>query len=95
MATTLYGIPNCDSIKKARKWLERRGVNYAFHDYKKAGIDEAKLRAWTGEVGWEVLLNKRGTTFRELPDEMKADVDEDIAVALMLSHPSMIKAPGA
>ncbi len=93
MDPVLYGIPNCDSIKKARKWLERRAVNYAFHDYKKAGITEEKLRAWSGEVGWEVLLNKRGTTFRELPDEMKADVDEDIAVALMLSHPSMIKRP--
>lgn len=93
MAQILYGIPNCDSIKKVRKWLERRGVNYAFHDYKKAGIDDAKLREWCGEVGWEVLLNKRGTTFRDLPDEMKVDVDEDIAVALMLSHPSMIKRP--
>jgi Spx/MgsR family transcriptional regulator len=93
MDPTLYGIPNCDSIKKARKWLERRGVNYAFHDYKKAGIDEAKLREWMAEVGWEVLLNKRGTTFRDLPAEMKADVDEDVAVALMKAHPSMIKRP--
>lgn len=93
MAPVLYGIPNCDSIKKARKWLERRSVNYAFHDYKKAGVDEAKLREWMSEVGWEVLLNKRGTTFRDLPAEMRADVDEDVAVALMKSHPSMIKRP--
>jgi arsenate reductase len=93
MALTLYGIPNCDTIKKARTWLEKRGVNYGFHDYKKAGIDETKLREWAAEVGWETLLNRRGTTFRGLPDETKAHLDEDIAIALMISNPSMIKRP--
>jgi len=90
---TLYGIPNCDTIKKARKWLEEKGVAYAFHDYKKAGIDEARLRGWAGELGWEVLLNKAGTTFRQLPDADKQGLDEDKAVALMLANPSMIKRP--
>ena len=93
MDPVLYGIPNCDSIKKARKWLERRAVNYAFHDYKKAGITEEKLRAWSGEVGWEVLLNKRGTTFRKLPESQKQDIDRHAAVTLMSEHPSMIKRP--
>ena len=93
MNPTLYGIANCDSIKKARKWLERRGVNYAFNDYKKAGVTEEKLREWAGEVGWEVLLNKRGTTYRDLPDEVKANVDEDIAISLMLANNSMITRP--
>ncbi len=93
MNPTLYGIANCDSIKKARKWLERRTVNYAFHDYKKAGITEEKLKEWSGEVGWETLLNKRGTTYRELPEESKAHIDEDLAITLMVNHPSMIKRP--
>lgn len=68
MTITLYGIPNCDTVKKARTWLADAGVDYAFHDYKKAGIDEAHLRRWAGEVGWEKLLNKAGTTFKKLPD---------------------------
>ncbi len=93
MTPTLYGIPNCDTIKKARTWLEKRGVAYNFHDYKKAGIDEGKLREWSREVGWEALLNRRGTTFRELPDETKQHIDEDIAITLMSSNPSMIKRP--
>ena len=93
MTLTMYGIPNCDTIKKARVWLEGQGVAYAFHDYKKAGIDEATLRRWVGEVGWEVLLNRAGTTFRKLPDADKTDIDADRAVALMLSQPSMIKRP--
>jgi Spx/MgsR family transcriptional regulator len=93
MALTLYGIPNCDTIKKARLWLEKRGVVYGFHDYKKAGIDEAKLKEWSAEVGWETLLNRRGTTFRNLPDEHKAHLDEDIAFTLMIANPSLIKRP--
>lgn len=93
MTVTLYGIPNCDTVKKARNWLADAGVDYMFHDYKKAGIDEASLRRWAGEVGWEKLLNKAGTTFRKLPDADKADIDADKAVALMLAHPSMIKRP--
>ena len=93
MTITLYGIPNCDTVKKARNWLADAGVDYMFHDYKKAGIDEASLRRWAGEAGWEKLLNKAGTTFRKLPDADKADIDADKAVALMLAHPSMIKRP--
>ena len=89
----LYGIGNCDTVKKARAWLDGRGVSYAFHDYKKAGIDEARLTAWAAELGWEKLLNRAGTTFRKLPDSAKADLDSDKAVALMLAQPSMIKRP--
>lgn len=89
----MYGIANCDTIKKARKWLESRNVAYGFHDYKKAGVDEAMLRGWIAELGWEVLLNKGGTTFRSLPDFEKQNIDEDKAVALMLANPSMIKRP--
>lgn len=93
MTATLYGIPNCDTIKKARKWLDDHGVAYSFHDYKKQGIDEATLRSWAGELGWEVLLNRAGTTFRALPDEAKQGLDEDKAIALMIANPSMIKRP--
>ena len=93
MTVTLYGIPNCDTVKKARNWLADAGVDYMFHDYKKAGIDEASLRRWADEAGWEKLLNKAGTTFRKLPDADKANIDADKAVALMLAHPSMIKRP--
>ena len=93
MTITLYGIPNCDTVKKARTWLEGQGIEYTFHDYKKAGADPAKLSAWVEEKGWEVLLNKRGTTFRKLPDEDKADIDAAKAVRLMEANPSMIKRP--
>lgn len=89
----LYGIKNCDTVQKARAWLDARGVAYAFHDYKTAGIDEGRLRAWAGEFGWEKVLNRAGTTFRKLPDADKADLDADKAVALMLAAPSMIKRP--
>jgi len=89
----LYGIGNCDTVKKARAWLDGRGIPYAFHDYKKAGIDEARLGAWAAELGWEKLLNRAGTTFRKLPDSAKEDLDSDKAVALMLAQPSMIKRP--
>lgn len=90
---TLYGIPNCDTVKKARAWLDAHGTAYAFHDYKKAGIDEAELRRWIDALGWETVLNRAGTTFRKLPDEDKADLGADKAVALMLAQPSMIKRP--
>ena len=93
MTITLYGIPNCDTVKKARVWMEGAGQAYAFHDYKKAGIDEARLRGWARRVGWEKLLNRAGTTFRKLPEADKADLDADKAVALMLAQPSMIKRP--
>jgi arsenate reductase len=89
----LYGIRNCDTIKKARAWLDARGVAYTFHDYKTAGIDVARLRGWARELGWEKLLNRAGTTFRKLPEADKEGLDEDKAVALMLAQPSMIKRP--
>lgn len=90
---TLYGIPNCDTVKKARTYLDGRGVVYHFHDYKKAGIQAADLERWILQVGWEKLLNKAGTTFKKLPDADKADIDEKKAIALMLANPSMIKRP--
>lgn len=90
---TLYGIRNCDTVKKARAWLDARGLAYEFHDYKVAGVDEARLRGWARELGWEKLLNRAGTTFRKLPDADKADLDEDKAVALMLAQRSTIKRP--
>jgi arsenate reductase len=89
----VYGIRNCDTVKKARAWLDGHGVAYGFHDYKTAGIDEARLRGWIGQVGWEALLNRSGTTFRKLPDSEKQGLDEDKAVALMLAQPSMIRRP--
>jgi arsenate reductase (glutaredoxin) len=93
MTVTLFGIPNCDTVKKARVYLDGRGVAYQFHDYKKAGVEEADLKRWAKQVGWEVLLNKAGTTFKKLPDADKAGVDETKAIALMLANPSMIKRP--
>ena len=93
MKTTLFGIKNCDTMKKARTWLESHEIPYEFHDYKAAGIDRNKLLAWAKLVGWEVLLNRAGTTFRALPDESKQDLDEAKAVKLMLAQPSMIKRP--
>ena len=91
--TTIYGIKNCDTMKKARAWLEERGVAYDFHDYKKAGIDRGRLERWVGQVGWEALLNRSGTTFRKLVDADKEGVTEDKAIALMLAQPSMIRRP--
>ncbi|MFT3997768.1 MAG: arsenate reductase [Asticcacaulis sp.] len=93
MTITLYGIKNCDTMKKARVWLEAHGLAYDFHDYKASGIDEAHLRAWAAQVGWLVLLNKAGTTFKALPDADKTDLDEDKAIGLMMRQPSMIKRP--
>ena len=88
-----YGIPNCDTVKKARTWLEGKGLAYAFHDYKKEGADKAKLAGWAKEVGWETLLNRAGTTFKKLPDADKGDLNEARAIALMLAQPAMIKRP--
>jgi len=88
-----YGIPNCDTVKKARGWLDAQGVGYTFHDYKKEGADRAKLEAWAAEKGWETILNRAGTTFRKLPEEAKAGLDAGKAVGLMLEQPSMIKRP--
>jgi arsenate reductase len=93
MTLTLYGIPNCDTVKKARVWLDQRGAAHAFHDYKKAGVDEAALRGWVAAHGWETVLNRKGTTFRALPDADKADLDGDKAVRLMQAQPSMVKRP--
>jgi arsenate reductase (glutaredoxin) len=90
---TMYGIPNCDTIKKARTWLDDHGVNYAFHDYKKAGIDRALLSDWVAQNGWETILNRAGTTFRKLPEAARAGIDADKAIDLMLAQPSMIKRP--
>jgi arsenate reductase len=90
---TIYGIKNCDTMKKARAWLERHGVEHVFHDYKTEGIDRARLRRWCGEVGWQALLNRAGTTFRKLPDADKENIDERKALELMLAQPSMIKRP--
>ena len=93
MTTTLYGIKNCDTVKKARAWLEAHRVVYAFHDYKSAGIDRVRLERWCRELGWEAVLNRAGTTFRKLPDTDKLGLDARKAMALMLAQPSMIKRP--
>ncbi|TCL72073.1 ArsC family reductase [Rhizobium sp. BK251] len=93
MSVTIYGIKNCDTMKKARTWLEDHGIAYAFHDYKAEGIDRAHLQRWIAEAGWETVLNRAGTTFRKLPDPARADLNEDKAIALMLDQPSMIKRP--
>jgi arsenate reductase (glutaredoxin) len=88
-----YGIPNCDTVKKARKWLEARGSDYTFHDYKKEGADAARLEKWIAQAGWEKLLNRAGTTFKKLPDADKQDLDAAKAVAIMVAQPSTIKRP--
>jgi Spx/MgsR family transcriptional regulator len=89
----LFGIPNCDTVKKARAWLDRQGIAYAFHDYRKAGADPAKLAAWCAVAGWERILNRAGTTFRKLPDRDRSNLDEARAIALMAANPSCIKRP--
>jgi len=91
--TTIYGIKNCDTMKKARAWLDSHGIAYDFHDYKTAGIDRARLAAWAGKLGWELLLNRAGTTFRKLPDADKAGLTESRALTLMRDQPSMIRRP--
>ena len=93
MVVTLYGIKNCDTVKKARTWLDAHGVAHDFHDYKTAGIDRARLEGWIARVGWEKLLNRGGTTFKKLPDADKAGLDAEKAAGLMLAQPSMIKRP--
>ncbi|EUC00552.1 ArsC family protein [Rhizobium sp. CF080] len=93
MAITIYGIKNCDTMKKARDWLDRKGVTYAFHDYKAEGIDRAHLDTWTDRAGWEIVLNRAGTTFKKLGETDKADLDQEKAITLMLAQPSMIKRP--
>lgn len=90
---TVYGIRNCDTMKKARTWLDDHGIAYHFHDYKTEGIDRATLERWVEQLGWEVVLNRAGTTFRKLPDAARADLDAGKAIALMLDQPSMIKRP--
>jgi arsenate reductase len=93
MPTTIYGIKNCDTMKKARAFLDKQGVAYDFHDYKTKGIERAKLETWAKKAGWETLLNRVGTTFKKLPDMDKDNVTEKKAIALMLAQPSMIKRP--
>ena len=93
MAITIYGIKNCDTMKKAFTWLQDHDVAYSFHDYKAAGIDRAHLEAWCKALGWETVLNRAGTTFRKLPETDRADLTEKKAIALMLAQPSMIKRP--
>ncbi|MFT5163234.1 MAG: Spx/MgsR family transcriptional regulator [Alteromonadaceae bacterium] len=91
--TTMYGIANCDTIKKAKKWLTGNDVEFNFHDYRKDGLDQALLETLEAQLGWENLLNKRGTTFRKLSEEQKADLDREKALALLIEHPAMIKRP--
>jgi arsenate reductase len=93
MKTIIHGIPNCDTMKKARSWLTSHGIAHEFHDYKIAGIERAKLEHWIASVGWEVLLNRAGSTFRKLPDRDKEGITETRAIKLMLEQPSMIKRP--
>jgi arsenate reductase len=92
-SVTIYGIKNCDTMKKARAWLDGHGVAYAFHDYKTEGVERAALQKWSKAVGWEVLLNRAGTTFRKLADADKVGLTETKAIALMIAQPSMIKRP--
>ena len=93
MKVTIYGVKNCDTMKKARAWLDKKAIAYDFHDYKVAGIDRSRLEAWAGKVGWEPLLNRAGTTFRKLPNADKEGLTEKKAMALMIAQPSMIKRP--
>jgi arsenate reductase len=90
---TIYGIKNCDTMKKARAWLDAHGIAYAFHDYKAAGIERARLESWAREVGWETLINRAGTTFRKLPEKDRDGLTQQKAIALMLGQPSVIKRP--
>ncbi len=89
----LYGIPNCHTVKKARQWLEAHGIDHRFHDFKKEGVDPVRLDAWLDLLGWEVLVNRRGTTWRRLPETERTTLDRDKARALMLNHSSLIKRP--
>ena len=93
MTIILYGIPNCDTVKKARSWLEDREIVYAFHDYKKSGADADRIKAWCTAFGWETILNRAGTTYRKLPDTDKSGLDEAKAIGLMVGQPSMVRRP--
>ncbi len=93
MTVTLYGIKNCDTIKKARKWLEGSGIDYCFHDFRVDGIDKNLVDGWLKKVDWQVLLNTRGTTWRKLPDDIKEGINKTKAISLMLEHPAIIKRP--
>lgn len=93
MTLTMYGIPNCDTIKKARGWLGERGTAHDFHDYRKNGLDPALLARWIDALGWEALLNRAGTTFRKLPEDARQGLDRDRALALMIDQPAMIRRP--
>ena len=90
---SLYGIPNCDTVRKARRWLDTQGIAYRFHDFRKDGLEEHRLRAWVSELGWETLLNRTGTTWRAAPDVLKSAVDAESAIAFMLQAPAAIKRP--
>ena len=90
---TLYGIPNCDTVRKARRWLDEHGVAYRFHDFRKDGLDASQLRPWVDELGWETVLNRSGTTWRSAPDALKAGIDAESAIAFMLQAPAAIKRP--
>ena len=91
--TTLYGIPNCDTMKKARKWLNDNDVDYEFYNYKKQGVPEKELKKWVKQLSWEVLLNKRGTTWRKLDDKTRDNINQSSAIKIMLDNPSIIKRP--
>lgn len=91
--TTLYGISNCDTIRKAKKWLDAQGIDYQYHDFRKNGLERELLKSWVDELGWEILLNKRGTTWRQLPDDVKNSIDRNSAIDAMLESPAMIKRP--
>mgnify|MGYP002620868787 CR=1 FL=1 len=91
--TTIYGIKNCDTMKKALKWLDDHGVDYEFHDYKKSGLDQKQLKAWVKQLGWETLVNRRGLTWRRLPEAEREGINEAKAIALMVTHPSLVKRP--
>ena len=91
--TTLFGIKNCDTVRKARKWLDANDVSYQFHDVRADGLEKSDLTKWVKQVGWEILLNRRGTTWRQLADKDKTDINESKAIQLMLTHPAMIKRP--
>ncbi|MGI9277304.1 MAG: ArsC family reductase [Endozoicomonas sp.] len=90
---TLFGIPNCDTIKKARRWLDSAGIDYRFHDYRKHGLEQKQLESWVDELGWESVLNRRGTTWRKLSDDQKNTISRESAITLMLEQPAMIKRP--
>ncbi len=90
---TIYGIKNCGTMKKAMQWLDEHGVEYHFHDYRKHGLDEARLLAWEKELGWEALLNRRGQLWRKLPQEVRDSIDRDSALQLMRDNPGIIKRP--